>query len=196
MTSVLLPLDEMRSLSSQSSPVSRSSSLSSQPRSRPAAPGPRKLSQSNDSSTLPMAASRRAQRSSTKNLDPLMLARYQCEVIDEHIRKRASIQKTNPQRAANLVRERKTVVSRHLSSCIILTSKPQVLEAEKKKIEIIEMAKRKKSRLDDQLVERQQQLKDLAAEKVLSLKSPDPTREQQVLTAILLHDNQDVSVST
>lgn len=70
--------------------------------------------------------------------------------------------------------------------------KSQVLEGEKKKIEIIEAAKRMKSRLDDQLVERQQQLKDLAAERVLSLKSPDPRRERQVLTAILLHDNQNV----
>lgn len=62
--------------------------------------------------------------------------------------------------------------------------------------ENIEEAKNVKTRLNIQLLERQQQLKWLSDQRIAALNLSDPVKEKQhtdLLTTILLHDDKHVS---
>ena len=67
---------------------------------------------------------------------------------------------------------------------------------QKKMIDNMEMAKKKKDLLHRELLERQRKLKEVADRRVEALRLSDATKKKQhndLLTAILLHDDQDVS---
>ena len=69
---------------------------------------------------------------------------------------------------------------------------------QKKMIDNMEMAKKKKDLLHRELLERQRKLKEVADRRVEALRLSDATKKKQhndLLTAILLHDDQDVSAS-
>lgn len=64
-------------------------------------------------------------------------------------------------------------------------------------MENMEIAKRRKSVLDDRLFERQQRLKNLADRRIASLRLSDATKKKQhndLLTTIYLHDDKYVSL--
>ena len=64
-------------------------------------------------------------------------------------------------------------------------------------IENMDLAKKKKTLLDHQLLERQKALKEVADRRIAALNMSDPAKEKQhnnLLTAVFLHDDKHVSL--
>lgn len=65
-------------------------------------------------------------------------------------------------------------------------------------MENLEIAKKRKTQLDQKVFERQQKLKQLADSRISSLRNVDAVKKKQhndLLTTILLHDDRYVSVT-